>query len=633
MAKNHNGNTTKNRPAAKSFRDSNPELTSAISPLVWTLGTIGLLAAAGSSAMLVYQHLTGLAIPGCGAGSPCAELANSVWGRVPGTWFSVSSLGLAFFTALLIGWMMSRGGVSNQFRWIARVGVLASIMFLVVMVMKQQLCRYCLAAHVGNLLFYAAMEFGARQSVSLLRPVVAAIAMFALGTLVLGGVEWKQRADVRAKEEAELVESTGKMLAASEKTEQPSVPPVVPTPTTAPATQPRGFTGRYREGPENAPIRIVVFSDYQCADCRNIEMQAKDAVAAKKNVSLSAKQFPLNMDCNPALGSTMHANACWAARAAETAGILRGNDGFWVMHHWLFERGGGFTDVELDAWLRELGYDLSEFKQTMQSEEVARRIKGDADEAQSYGVMYTPMVFINGVELRGYRAPQALTRAIDLLSASNPKPGSPQDDHPPLVVQKYIDDWRFQTRAPMPQAARFWPANATDPMSAPVRIDVFGDYQEPNTAELDPIIRKLYETNPDVTYVFHSFPFDQACNSVVSRTGNPKGCRAARAAHAAGVLGGDAALWKMHAWLMANRERFSDDTLRAAAPGLGLDPDALIATIDGPVVAAALARDLAAAKALNVTQLPMLFINGRFVPRWKVVDQSVLPQLIEEARK
>ncbi|MGF7473876.1 hypothetical protein WFJ45_24455, partial [Salmonella enterica subsp. enterica serovar Minnesota] len=59
-------------------------------PAVFGLGIVALIVAAGASAVMALEHLAGFTLPGCGAGSPCAALANSRWGKVPGLDWPVS---------------------------------------------------------------------------------------------------------------------------------------------------------------------------------------------------------------------------------------------------------------------------------------------------------------------------------------------------------------------------------------------------------------------------------------------------------------------------------------------------------------------------------------------------------------
>lgn len=647
MAKNKNNrsNARTSKPAATKASATAVGATVPSPGALWMLGLLCLIVSAGAALMLVLQNLAGMAIPGCGEGSPCASLARSVWGKVPGIGYPVSSLGLAYFIAVLGGWALARRGTSNLFRWIVRAGVFASLLLLTVIVIKGEFCPYCITVHVGNIAFWLLMEWSSRSGAVSARPSAAVVGVFIVASGVLAGVEWQQREKIARKEEAELVDSTTKIIQGSGGTDSTTTNVTSSTataPATAPtgvanastaASQPQGFTGRYRSGPEDAPIRIVIFSDYQCNDCRNLEMQAKLLLGSRTDVSLSPKQFPLDIRCNPVLTSTMHDNACKAAKVAEAAGLLRGSEGFWQMHHWLFERGGDFSDPDLQRKLQEWGYDSAEFDQAMNSAEVAQRLRNDALEAQSLGILFTPMVFINGVELRGYRAERALIKAVDQISAANPKPALPLNDKPAQAATKYIGDWKFNPKQPMPEAVHAFPPGAPAASGAAVRVDVFGDLQDANTSELNAIVRGLVSKTPNAVYVFHAFPFDLSCNSTVSRTVNALACRAVRAAEAAAILGGDEAYWKMHQWLLTNREQFNDDTLREAAVAQGLDPQKFFETMESSAVSAAIAKEVAAAKSLAVSQLPSIYVNGRFLPRWKLDNVNVIERVIEAAAK
>lgn len=78
------------------------------------------------------------------------------------------------------------------------------------------------------------------------------------------------------------------------------------------------------------------------------------------------------------------------------------------MHRWLFDRGGGFTDQELNDGLTQLGYDPKVFIPVMTGEGTLRPVQQDIDEAQVLGISGTPMVFINGIELKGWEAPRRI---------------------------------------------------------------------------------------------------------------------------------------------------------------------------------------------------------------------------------
>ncbi|MHC5005591.1 MAG: thioredoxin domain-containing protein, partial [Planctomycetota bacterium] len=532
---------TKNRPknAPKSRPKAAAPAQAERSPAVFFAALAALIVAVIASGMLVLQHLGGLSLPGCGEGSGCAALASSAWGKVPGIGWPVSHVGLAYFVSMAIAWLVTGRRVPAALLWVIRLGAVLSAMFIVAMVIEGHFCAYCLAAHVGNFVFWILAEQLPRAEVPAGRPVAAAAALFLVSTAALFGVERTTVRQVQEQAEEDRRESTQQIIEA--------------------AGEPEGFTGRYRTGPENAAIRIVILSDYQCPDCRRIELQARQILEERDDVSLSAKHFPMSSQCNPYwTGNDIHPNACWAARAAETAGRLRGNDGFWVMHHWLFDRRGSFTRDELIAYLQEQEYDVDEFLRIMNSQEMLDLVLADIEEGRSLGLHFTPMVFVNGVEMKGFMAKDALINTVAEVVASNPEPMSPTADVPPDAAQKYIDDWRERPAQRLPNVDEAWTRGPDD---AKVEIVVWGDLQEPNTAELDARIRRAIVERGDVQYRFLHYPMNDQCNPGVQRSIHPLACLAAKAAEAAGALDGVDGYWRMHDWLMDNREGLTPQQL------------------------------------------------------------------------
>jgi predicted DsbA family dithiol-disulfide isomerase len=117
----------------------------------------------------------------------------------------------------------------------------------------------------------------------------------------------------------------------------------------------------------------------------------------------------------------------------------------------------------------------------------------------------------------------------------------------------------------------------------------------------------------------------------VPTTKFPLGCRAARAAEAAGTLGGNEVYWKMHDWLMGNQSGFGDATLRRAAAAMGLDPEALFAEMESPEAESAITEDVQAARRLGVRSIPFIFINDKFLPRWNLQGHDILQEVVGEA--
>ncbi len=557
-----------------------------------------------------------------------------------------SFLGFTFFAAMLAIWLLAARRVGGAVRLAVWVGIAVSVAYLAAIAMTliagKDPCKYCLFSHAANFGLLVFMETGimlarvrsresrpARTGV-LSFPVYAGAVVFAVASGALGYFEGAKVSREAAASEAARAEAESALLeqAAAARNQ----------PATASETWsfgPQGFTGRYREGPEQARARIVIFSDYQCHQCKRIENEAR-ALRAKypEAVSVSHKHYPWASACNKYLnGQTLHANACWAARAAETAAMLKGSDGFWQMHKWLFDRGGGFTDQELNDGLAQLGYDPKVFTAVMMGEGTLRPVQQDIDEAQALGISGTPMVFINGIELKGWEAPRALERTVEAVLNSGAPAATSVGDRPVLAREKFIADWRDEAvRANVAGTPRRELAGE----GAVVEVVVFGDFLESNTAKVDAQLR-AWATKPaseggmPIRYVFRHYPGDKSCNTRLPRTFFEHGCLAARAAEAAFELGGESAYWQMHAWLMSNQKGFGPEAVRRGAAAIGLDPDALVSAMARAEVQSAIATDLNAAAALAVGQIPCVYVNGKFVKRWWREGDNVMERIVDEA--
>ena len=585
-------------------------------PVRW-LGLALLIAAVFSSGMLVAQHFLGGSVPGCGEGGACDRAAASVWGSIPGIDWPVSFLGLAYFAGLLAAWLIvPREGVA-RLRGLVRLGGLASIFYLIVIIAGGYACPYCLVSHAGNLGFLALLETqrprgvwlpqGFWRSSAVQRTVIG----FAVVTVVLIG--WSVLAEQRAQErEDRALDEATRQIAASDEEEGAA------------------FTGRYRRGPERAAIRIVAFTGYQCPECQRFEHEVDRLLEERDDLSFSVKHFPINPDCNPHVSRAMHTNACWAARAAEAAGILGGEEGFWRMHDWLVEQQGGFTDAVLNRQLRELGYDPREFIRIMMSDETLRLVREDADEAVSLGLAYTPMVFINGVELRNTQASRTIRRAVQEVAAMNPDPRRPASDRPPDALTRSLEEWRDHPTRTIPEARSERQFGDSD---APVRIEVWGDYRHERTRALDQMIRERLNDWPDVRYAFRSFPLDESCNDLLSSTAHENGCLIAAALEAAAEVGGRAGYRALHEWIIEYDGGVTGEALAEAVGRFGMDEEEWLEQWRSPAVHEAVRGHVAIVGTIHTRLVvPLLFIDGRWAPRFELDDHDLLGAMVEEAR-
>ena len=439
------------------------------------------------------------------------------------------------------------------------------------------------------------------------RLIAAAATVFLAVSAACWGFERRAQHRVEARGETELARSTSSIIAGNASVETSSE---------------LGFRGRYLLGPDRAAVRLVVFTDYQCEDCRKIEEQLERLLERHEDVSLSVKHFPYCLDCNPTVDRTLHGNACWAARAAETAGILWGDEGFWAMHRWLFAQRGLFTSTEqLEQGIRSLGFDPGGFVERMMAGDPLIGIAAEIEEARSLGLFQTPMIFVNGVELRGWHARDAVVHAVEAVLSAGPVASTHADDRPPVAVAKCVEDWRDRSN---PRRSLPGGPHTLLPGSSParVRVVVFGDYREPTSAEADRLIRAWSAGRGDTRYEFRPYPFDRSCNPHVSETRFPDACLAARTAEAAYLLGGLEAYRPVHEWLMSGPESLDDEDLRAACARIRLDVDALLTLRDGEEVGEAVAEEIAAGRRIGIRQIPTIYVNERQVVRWRWLGEE-----------
>lgn len=645
------------------------------------LSLLALAAALAASGMLVADRLgyLGEGLPGCGPNSGCASATNSALGKLPfavpdpipgprDAW-PVSFLGFGFFLSMLAAWGLNlfRIPMPTLLLWMTRLGVLASAFYLVMMLMNMEkyFCKYCFASHVSNFVFWGAGEAAsllARRARPALRSsargsvlaVLSAGAVFLGGNVAMGVMDDRAQEAKAAKQEDSLAAEIAAMqaeLAAAAAAEQA---PADPAPAPAPAKieyppvdiglpvppddtlKREGFTGRYRLGPAEAPIRVVVFSSYQCKDCKRIESELKAVLLERSDVSVSHKHFAFDQTCNKFIERTLHPNSCWAARAAETAGMLRGNAGFWQMHFWLFDRKtkgedtpGSFTNPELMQGLQELGYpNPDEFVKIMNSPATLELVQQDIQEGMTYGLFSTPMIFVNGREFKAWGAPNAIKRYIEAVATTNPKAGPPTLDKPVGGFEKAVEDWRNSPRVPPVRTTPMFRKGADN---ARVRVTIFGDFTDSFTLGLWQEVMKHTKDRSDTSITFLPRPARETCNVMNAKPEDQPACRMARALESSGRLGGNDAYWKMFDWLLMNGRGWNESRIPEAATAAGLDPKALAQDMALDEVMFVLVENGKLFQRVGARGVPSLVVNDRVVLRWRLNDTAIVDRIIADA--
>jgi len=138
-------------------------------------------------------------------------------------------------------------------------------------------------------------------------------------------------------------------------------------------------------GPKDAPVTIVMFSDFQCPFCAQAAPMVDEVLKAyPKDVNFMMKQFPLRQ---------IHPNADPAARAALAAG-KQGK--FWEMHDELYKNVRNLTPETIKGIAEKNGLDMKKFEADMNSDEIKKQVDAELALGAKVDVRGTPSLFING---------------------------------------------------------------------------------------------------------------------------------------------------------------------------------------------------------------------------------------------
>ena len=137
-------------------------------------------------------------------------------------------------------------------------------------------------------------------------------------------------------------------------------------------------------GPANAPLTIVMFSDFQCSG----------------KIRFVVRDFPLE---------SIHEHSF---RAALAAGAANAQGKFFEYTEVLYKHQDALDDESLKKYAAELGLNVKQFELDFNSEKTAAELRKDMADGESYGIGSTPTIFINGVRVLNISA-EGFKAAID----------------------------------------------------------------------------------------------------------------------------------------------------------------------------------------------------------------------------
>jgi Na+/H+ antiporter NhaA len=157
-------------------------------------------------------------------------------------------------------------------------------------------------------------------------------------------------------------------------------------------------------GPDDAPVTLVEYGDFECPYCGQAERSVRELLAEfGDDLRYVWRNLPL---------ADVHPRAQLAAEAAEAA-AAQGR--FWEMYEHLLTHQDELRPSDLWEAADRLGLDRDRFSDEIRRHVYAGRIAEDVDGADLSSVSGTPTFFVNG--LRHLAAHHAPTRAVGVPPA------------------------------------------------------------------------------------------------------------------------------------------------------------------------------------------------------------------------
>jgi len=143
-------------------------------------------------------------------------------------------------------------------------------------------------------------------------------------------------------------------------------------------------------GPEDAPVTLVEYGDFECPYCGQAEAIVRELLASSEDdVRYVWRHLPL---------SDVHSSAQLAAEASEAAAA---QGAFWGMYDAFLSHQDALSPQDISRVAHELDLDVERMWADVRGHDYAERVAEDVASADASGVSGTPTFFINGRRHQG----------------------------------------------------------------------------------------------------------------------------------------------------------------------------------------------------------------------------------------
>ncbi len=158
----------------------------------------------------------------------------------------------------------------------------------------------------------------------------------------------------------------------------------------------------------DAPIRMVVFSDFECPFCKVVSEQIPDFIRRYGNkINIQYMFYPLDNKCNPNMKNSMHRNACDAAAVAACDAKK-----FHEVHDEIFA-----NQKELGSGALQTIMKKHNLTNCIDNPELKNQIITSINQGTKFNLKSTPTIILNGKKIEGsIPSPQFFAIMDDILA-------------------------------------------------------------------------------------------------------------------------------------------------------------------------------------------------------------------------
>lgn len=397
--------------------------------LLLILGLIGTFAAG----FLTYRHILLVSETGavgesflCRAGAKinCDAVLLTDYAMLM-DYISSAALGLMGFVFVL--WCTMNALINDRLRktsWIVLVAYFFAAIgfswyFIYLMLFRvASICPWCIVVHVVNIISLAILiVVSIRRRKQFLLPEISTVGergYFLAGGILLSllvffasGMVEKQLSfeDARVKYEG-LANDPVVMMAMLKSSPAYEIPISQSDPS---------------YGLPSAPYPVVLFGDFECPVCANMESFLVALVNRnREHLRLVYKSYPLSTSCNDFILGNLHPMACTAARAAYAAFFLGGNRAFLSYGKLLYRNQHTLPEGPWLKFAKQIKLDSKKFQDLMKDgSPAAKKVRTDLELGIRLKLSATPQVFFLRKKLPENLRGAYFTAALESLIAMN----------------------------------------------------------------------------------------------------------------------------------------------------------------------------------------------------------------------